>query len=222
MISRRRIDSAADGVSAVACATSRTCVVVDADGGIVVFDPRAPRVEHRVAFGSVSFTAVSCPSSRQCSALEAVGGALTFDPRSPQRATHARGDSAKATEVAVACPTSSRCVAVDDAGGEVTFDPHRGVAGRRVVIERRDDPAAGLLAAVACPTRRLCVAVGWHWQRSGLPSGHNRPRGPAKTRLGRGAGRSRVPVPDGAQRWTVALRARSRLTQLVGATQRRP
>ena len=138
---------------AVACPSASRCVVVDAAGREITFDPASPGNPMPAAIDAGNnLTAVDCVTAAYCTAIDDAGNQVTFDPASPATATlvaithgHQLYD--------LACPIASTCVAVDNASEAFEADPSLvGWTVERIA-------GADSLTGVACPTVWRCVAV---------------------------------------------------------------
>jgi hypothetical protein len=125
------MDVTGDGVEAVSCGSTTSCMVVDWDGNALHWNG---------AFWPI--TAVSCPDQTS----DATGDCST---------TGSYADPRTGVPDSVSCPTASFCAAVDGNGNALTLRP--GPRGRAQIANI--DPIAGILTSVSCPSARFCVAV---------------------------------------------------------------
>ncbi len=124
------IDAASYGLlDAVACPSLSQCTALDADGGVLTFDPVSGGVVARGADDAPGETSLSCPSVSQCSVPSPARDLVTFDPTQPQAPTItdlwslATNPQLEASVVRVACPSTDQCVANDAENGLYPFDP---------------------------------------------------------------------------------------------------
>lgn len=102
----------------LACPSTRACVLVDAAGGEIGFDPRTREHTPRLLIDSgVPLVAVACTSTHACVAVDGQGHTLRGDPASGGPWTIDRIAGAGAL-TAVACPAGTECVVVDAGGDE--------------------------------------------------------------------------------------------------------
>lgn len=111
--------------TAITCPSSTECVIVDAGGNEVSFDPDAPALEPALMVDAGRTpSALASPSATQCTAVDTSGYAVTFDPE-PPATTHQPVDIDGAHALyGVGCETTAAsCTAIDGSGNAVVFDP---------------------------------------------------------------------------------------------------
>ena len=162
---RRGLARGAPPLSAVACATSGSCVAVGTgvavrsmDGGTTWLRAVAPPPPDAV------LTAIACPSPTACVAVgqrQGNGDAVAFRSTDGGRMWHEGALSAPATTLdAVACPTETICVATSaNSSGGVERTTNAGRSWTKVALAGPMAHAT-LLNDVSCGSATTCVAVG--------------------------------------------------------------
>jgi len=111
-----------EGASAVSCASTQLCVVVDEEGNALIStDPAAgPPSWRTVHLAASSLTGVSCSSTALCVAVDQAGDAYTTTDPTGTAANWSRtsidNEPGGTGLSAVSCPEFGFCVAVDGAG----------------------------------------------------------------------------------------------------------
>jgi uncharacterized protein DUF929 len=157
------IDPPALPLYAVSCASTTSCVAVDAVGNAVVtHDPNAATPTWRTPVdidGTNSIGDISCPSTSLCVAVDYSGNAVvSHDPDSgtPTWSVPSDIDGTNAI-VGVSCPSTSLCVAVDYSGNAViSRDPD---AATPTWSAPADIDGTNAIVSDSCPSISLCVAV---------------------------------------------------------------
>lgn len=172
-------------LDAIACPTTKLCVAVDHDGGIVTStDPAAGGRAWRAADVDANnfLTAIACPSSTECVATDNTGAIVSsadvpggFDTwtvaaNADPSTTMYQSDNAGPTLLrGIACPTTTECVAVDAAGNDIVSADPTGGASAWALAHIDTNSTAGCtggglacqppIMGVACPSVSLCAAV---------------------------------------------------------------
>lgn len=151
--------------SAVSCASSASCVVVDSDGNVITTsDPLAASGSWRPArLGTTGqIVDLACPTDTFCAAVDDVGNVLvSTDPTAGAQAwtvtTVRPAASSNGTPPlpGISCPTPSLCVAVASDGDVLTSTDPSARAPAWVATKIADTA----LWAISCPSTTLCVAT---------------------------------------------------------------
>jgi hypothetical protein len=141
----------------LACASTRQCTAVRADGGIeVTFDPAGDTPssgEHEIDDYRFVLITVSCPTTSQCTAVDRDGKQVTFDPEAAGSPTPMSIDPNGGGLYAISCPSAVFCVAGDLAGNAVEGNPQ---AGSWSVVPL---DGSNSVQSVSCSSQSRCVAV---------------------------------------------------------------
>jgi hypothetical protein len=151
------------------CLTTARCIMIDAAGGLMVFDPVTPAtVTSAAVAGAGSVRWLTCPAPTMCVAVNTAGGEVTFDPAAPGAASSASVDPAGAPYgglFGVACPSPAQCTAVDYTGREFTFAPVGAAISSAQMIDV-NGPAPSLSSvyhgnvfALSCASKRQCSVL---------------------------------------------------------------
>lgn len=144
---------ATNGPSALACASTEQCTVVDTSGREAAFNPSATTAAPPTPIDSSQLSGIACPSPSLCAAVDVSGREVTFNPQAPGIPQPKTIDSGAVLH-SVACPSTSECVAVDDSSREVIFNPSSPASA---VLHTIDSPH--LLYNVSCPSATQCSAT---------------------------------------------------------------
>lgn len=142
------IDSGANGLAAVSCASSAFCVAVDGNGQATVFNGSTWSAPSVVDPG-YSLSAVSCPTTTFCAAVDDYGNAVGYNGTT--WTAPVRIDIAALA--AISCASSTFCVSVDN-DSDVIQTP-----GAAIGTVQDVDNIYPFLTAVSCPTTTFCVAM---------------------------------------------------------------
>jgi hypothetical protein len=157
------IDPPALPLYAVSCASTTSCVAVDAVGNAVVtHDPNAATPTWRTPIdidGTNSIGDVSCPLTSLCVAVDYSGNAvISHDPDATTPTWSVPSDIDGTNPIAgVSCPSTSLCVAVDYSGNAVVS--HDTNAMNPTWTGPSNIDGSNGLDAVSCSSSSLCVAV---------------------------------------------------------------
>jgi hypothetical protein len=154
-----------EGIVDVVCLSTSFCIVDDANGAAVTFNPttgKRIRKLIKVEYGE-SQTALACPSKSQCTSVDNDGTMITFNPLTGKRVQSAKIDTPVGLDApsgdsndeldGIACPTTKLCIAIDTLGNAVRLNP-RGTHSKLEAID-----AGNALHGIACPSASECVAV---------------------------------------------------------------
>jgi hypothetical protein len=146
----------AEGLTAVSCPATTSCVAVDAVGRVIEFAPASPGTPQPVRIDAGSpLLGVSCPSARQCTTMGPYDE-TTFDPFSAKAPTHGTIVTDHFFQASgVACATPTRCLSIIT-GHQATFDPER---FKRPKLHQLASYTDAAISGIACPTATECVAV---------------------------------------------------------------
>ncbi len=145
-----------EGLTAISCPATTSCVAVDAVGRAIGFAPASPGTPKPVRIdGGSPLLGVSCPSARQCTAMGPYIES-TFNPLSGKAPTHGTIVTDHFFQASdVACATTTRCLAIIT-GHQATFDPRQFKRPKMHQLASFGDAA---ITGIACPTATECVAV---------------------------------------------------------------
>jgi hypothetical protein len=145
-----------NGVTALSCPATTSCVAVDAGGRAIAFAPSSPGSPTPVRIDAGSpLLGVSCPSTHQCSAI-APWVESTFDPLGGHGITHGTVVTKHFRQASdVVCSATTRCLAIV-AGRQAAFDPKRFKLPKQHQLASFGDAE---VAGIACPAAGECVAT---------------------------------------------------------------
>jgi hypothetical protein len=163
----KSIDPQSDeGIVDISCLSRSFCVVDDANGAAVSFNPvtgMRVKKEINVEEGE-SQTAMACPSKTQCTSVDNNGTFITFNPTTGKVGPSAHIDNPVGLDApsgdsndeldGIACPTTRLCIAIDTLGNAVRFNPR---VKRKGMLKAVD--AGNQLHDIACPSTGRCIAV---------------------------------------------------------------
>jgi len=164
-----------EGLTAITCLATTSCVAVDGVGRAIAFAPANPGTPTPVRIdGGSPLLGISCPSARQCTAV-APYLESTFDPTSPKAARHGTIVTDHFFQASdVACATTTRCLAIIT-GHQVTFDPKR---FKRPKLRQLASFSDAAITGIATAPARMPAS----WPRRSAPSSYPPSRDPPMAR----------------------------------------